>query len=122
MVFNFLKRDDVLSKWNQVNSTEAISQIEFASHLRPQLIFKHSTRCSISNMAFDRINAHLEEIKAKSDIHYVDVLRNRNMSDAIAKRWNIIHESPQILIIKNGEVVYHASHSMIQPDETINQL
>lgn len=122
MVLKFLKRDDVLSQWNLLDSLSDISNIETASHSRTQIIFKHSTRCSISQMAFNRINKVLKEVKSKAEVHYLDLLRHRDVSDAIAKHWDIPHESPQLLIIKNGKLTYHASHSGIQPDETINQL
>lgn len=81
------------------------------------IIFKHSPRCSISNMAIDRFQRRAEFLPPDTPAFLVDVLSSREMSQAIAAKYNIQHESPQVLFIRNGVCIYHASHSQIDPRE-----
>lgn len=97
--------------WIQLNSSEDLKTIKEESRENPVIIFKHSTRCSISDMALNRLErswSDQEMINVKP--YYLDLIRNRNVSDEVAEVFNVRHESPQILIIKNGEVVHTDSH------------
>ena len=81
---------------------------------RKILIFKHSTRCSISSMALNRI-----EDNAKREIatcYFLDLLKYRSISNKIEKELGVKHESPQILVIENGACTYHSSHNDISWD------
>jgi bacillithiol system protein YtxJ len=95
-----------------------LSTLIAASHNAPVLIFKHSTRCSISSMALNR----MEKANPALYFHLIDVIADRNISNRIAEVFNIHHESPQLLIIHRGECVYDASHLEIQPGEIASQL
>ena len=103
--------------WNHLNQLDQLISIKEESKDRPVLIYKHSTRCSISSMALDRLerswNKELEPIKA----YYLDLIRFRDISNAVAESFKINHESPQVILIKNGEVVYYASHMSISAVE-----
>ncbi|MDI3319025.1 bacillithiol system redox-active protein YtxJ [Pinibacter soli] len=102
-------------KWNILNSEQQLDEIKKNSGTKPQVIFKHSTRCSVSSMAKSRLDREKENEKA--DFHYLDLIAHRNISNKIAEDFSIRHESPQILLIKNGECVYDESHMGINIDE-----
>ena len=79
------------------------------SHQRPILIFKHSRTCGTSAEAFDQLQSFIED-RDGAEIYLVDVLRHRSASQAVASRFGIRHESPQALVLRNGQVVWHGSH------------
>ncbi len=83
------------------------------SFIRPQLIFKHSTRCSISRYVLSDFIAHFTFSSDELEAHYLDLLSYREISNQIAEQLEVIHQSPQILLIKNGKVVVYASHEGI---------
>jgi bacillithiol system protein YtxJ len=105
--------------WIPLTNVEQIDAIKEASKLKPQLIFKHSTTCSISKMALSRFER--AEAPDYIDFYYLDLLNHRNLSAAIAEAFQVHHESPQILLIKQGECTYDESHYGIMMDEVIEQ-
>ncbi len=105
--------------WIQLNALEQLDLIREASFNKPQLIFKHSTTCSISKMAFSRFER--AEAPDTIDFYYLDLLNYRSISNAIAETFKIHHESPQVILIKNGECTYDESHYGIMMDEVIEQ-
>ena len=82
---------------------ELLIQMSFDS---PQVIFKHSARCSISAMALNRIESGNLDIK----VHVLDVLSDRNLSNMVSDNFSVIHQSPQLLIIFKGNSIFDASH------------
>jgi bacillithiol system protein YtxJ len=105
------KKED---KWNNLTTDDDLVKINNDSYNQPQIIFKHSTRCSISQMAKNRMIEGLDQLIDQAAVYYLDLLSYRNISNEIANKWGIEHESPQIIIIKNGEAIYHSSHNMIK--------
>lgn len=105
--------------WNTITSIDQLAQIKERSFQTPQVIFKHSTRCSISSMILNR----LERSTAPEQVqfYYLDLLTYRSISDQIATDFAVYHESPQVLLIKNGECVYDESHHGISMDEIAEQ-
>ena len=99
-----------------LNQLETIQDLSFTT---PQVIFKHSTTCSISKMSL----ARLERSEAPTSIqfYYLDLLNYRAISNAIAEKFSVYHESPQILLIKNGECIFDESHGGIQMEEIVEQ-
>lgn len=97
--------------WKHLILEEALETIIEASHQRPQLIFKHSTRCGISSMAKSRLEREWKLDKV--DAWYLDLLKYRPISNMIESRFKVTHESPQTILFKDGRVVYHESHSAI---------
>jgi len=99
-----------------LNQLETIKDLSFTT---PQVILKHSTTCSISKMSL----ARLERSEAPTSIqfYYLDLLNYRAISNAIAEKFSIYHESPQILLIKNGECTYDESHGGIRMEEIVEQ-
>jgi bacillithiol system protein YtxJ len=84
-------------------------------------IFKHSTRCTISDMVKNRLEKSAVD-KDTFPVYYLDLIAYRNISNRIAELFDVDHESPQVLIIKNGKSVYNASHFDIRFDEIVKQL
>ncbi len=106
--------------WIPLRSIEDLEQVILLSEQKPQVIFKHSTRCSISSVAKNR----LEKANAPDDVpfHYLDLLSYRPLSNSIAAEFAVEHESPQILLIKNGKCIYNESHMGIDMEEIKDQL
>jgi bacillithiol system protein YtxJ len=100
-----------MTNWIDLTTNEQLDQIVADSAAKPIVIFKHSTRCSISSMAQRR----LENLShtGPAVFYYLDLIRYRPLSNQIAEDFHVHHESPQILIIRNGECVYEESHNGI---------
>ncbi len=105
--------------WISLTSSAQLADIIEKSKHKPQLIFKHSTRCSISSMAKNR----LERVTPPEniDFYYLDLISYRELSSKIAEEFDVFHESPQVILIKNGECSYDESHSGINMDDIIEQ-
>ncbi|RXK58119.1 bacillithiol system redox-active protein YtxJ [Lacibacter luteus] len=106
--------------WTHLRSNEELDQLIHLSTQQPQIIFKHSTRCSISSVAKNRLEK--AGVPDNANFHYLDLLNYRPISNAIAEKFAVEHESPQILIIKDGKCVYSESHMGIDMDEIKDQL
>ncbi len=87
-------------QWIPLNSDAQLTQLIQQSAARPQVIFKHSTRCPISSMAKSRLDRSQQPQGA--DFHFLDLIAYRPLSQKVAEVFKITHESPQVLIIKNG--------------------
>lgn len=110
-------------QWLPLTHNAQLDAIDAASAERPVLLFKHSTRCSISRTVLDRLErAWTAADDAAHTSYYLDLLRHRDISDAIAERYGVRHESPQVLVIRNGRCVHHAAHTAITYADTINAL
>ncbi len=105
--------------WIQLNEEEQLEQIIEKSQTIPQVIFKHSTRCSISSMAKNRLDKN--DQPEGIDFYYLDLLKHRTISNKIAEDFDVQHQSPQILIIREGKCTYTESHSGIMMDDIIAQ-
>jgi bacillithiol system protein YtxJ len=106
-------------QWNPIIDSKQIETIKAASFTKPQLILKHSTSCSISKMALARLER--ADTPSQINFHYLDLLNYRNISKEIAESFDVSHESPQVLLIKNGNCVYDESHGGIQMEEIEEQ-
>lgn len=97
--------------WNYLERTEQLNDIVNESSHNTILIFKHSTRCNISRAALDRLERNWKEAEVPNvKPYFLDLLSYRNISNAIAEQFNVEHQSPQVLIIRNGKSVYDNSH------------
>jgi len=97
--------------WIQLESIQQLQDIKNAPGY--SIIFKHSTRCSISMMARKRFELDEDAIPEGTPLYFLDLIRHRDVSGAVADLFNVYHESPQVLIIKDGTCIYHASHGEI---------
>ncbi|MBL4594452.1 MAG: bacillithiol system redox-active protein YtxJ [Flavobacteriales bacterium] len=101
--------------WIKVESHSDLNKIVEESFQDSNIgvaIFKHSTRCSISSVAKMRL-VSFWDFKGELPIYYLDLIAFRDISNLIAEQFNVPHESPQLLIIKDGKCVYNASHLSI---------
>jgi len=104
--------------WLQLTEEEQLNAIIEQSKTQPVVIFKHSTTCSISAMAKMRLDK--SETLNNVSFYYLDLLRYRSISNKIAELFGVKHESPQVLLIVDGECVYDESHNGITMDEIID--
>jgi bacillithiol system protein YtxJ len=107
-------------QWKQFTSEEQLAGLIERSRELPQVIFKHSTRCSISNVAFQRVDKANQPVA--TDFYLLDVITHRSLSLKVAERFGVNHESPQVLVIKNGECVYDDSHLGISMQDIVQQV
>ncbi|KAF0237789.1 MAG: hypothetical protein FD136_493 [Chitinophagaceae bacterium] len=106
--------------WTPLVSIEQLDAIREASNQVPQVIFKHSTRCSISSMALNRLERELAPENAV--FYYLDLLQYRSVSNEVAEMFQVHHESPQVLVIKNGTCIYDESQYGISMQEIAEQI
>ena len=100
--------------WITLSDINQLKDIQQQSNERPQVIFKHSTRCSISSMVLKRLER--EGKPENMDFYFLDLIKYRDISNKVSDLFNVNHESPQILLIKNGDCVYDESHYGITMD------
>jgi bacillithiol system protein YtxJ len=103
--------------WIPLESLSQLDTIIQRSHNVPCLIFKHSTRCNISSMAKSRFEKNWDFESEEIEPYFLDLLSHRVISNEITEKFNIHHESPQLLLIQNGECSYDASHLDISVSE-----
>jgi bacillithiol system protein YtxJ len=97
--------------WKALNNESLLEQIGDNSYVRPQVILKHSTRCSVSSGVLSRLNQH--DTPEGNDFYLLDLIGFRNISNEIAARYDVRHESPQVLLIWQGSCVYNDSHRAV---------
>lgn len=99
--------------WNDLTELKQLDIIVSESAETSVIIFKHSTRCPVSRMALKNFENEygIEEGSAKP--YFLDLIEHRDVSNEIASRFNVVHQSPQVLVIKNGQSVYDESHGDI---------
>lgn len=114
-LFGFGNKEEVLPAfWGAITNENELDEALALAQQKTVLLFKHSTRCSISSMAFNRLKSNWKDCEIVP--YYLDLIAYRNISNTIADKLNVIHQSPQVILLKNGKVVYHASHSQINFD------
>jgi bacillithiol system protein YtxJ len=111
-----LQKLDFNMGWELLSTMTEWDAILKHSFAKAQVVFKHSTRCSISQVAKSRIEKHLTE---QDSFYLLDLLQYREISNVIAIDLRVTHESPQVLVIRNGACCYHTSHSAIDYDDII---
>ena len=101
-------------EWQYLQSAGDLNKLNEASFERPVLIYKHSTRCHICTMALARIERGWSaEDSGKLTPFFLDVLKQRDLSNEVERRYRVTHQSPQALVISRGKCVYSESHSSI---------
>ena len=113
-LFGLNQTEEVIAiPWNELSSLEQLDTIVEESKKKHVVIFKHSTRCGTSRMVLRQFekNFALEDEQVK--LYFLNLLNYREISNEIAIRFQAFHQSPQLLVIKNGQTVLHASHYQI---------
>lgn len=104
--------------WNYLEHPDQLNQLINESTEKTILIFKHSTRCNISRATLDRLERNWKDSEVPNvKPYFLDLLSHRSISNAIADEFQVEHQSPQVLIIRNGKSVYDNSHYGIAFDE-----
>jgi bacillithiol system protein YtxJ len=101
--------------WSPLTSVNQLQEIDEQSKSVPCMIFKHSTRCSISSVAMNRLDRKWKLDNQSFMPYYLDLIAYRDISNAIADHYGVQHESPQVLVIIDGKCVHSASHFDIEP-------
>jgi bacillithiol system protein YtxJ len=127
-IFNSLfgsseEKKETASKINWIPLTDLgqLNEIVALSNEKPIAIFKHSTRCSVSRFALKQFENEFDLADA-TDTYFLDLIEYRDVSNEIANRFQVVHQSPQVLLIKNGKSVYDASHSDIDARDLADRL
>lgn len=118
---NIFKTVDNVNKpeinWISLTENIQLDALIKQSNAKPVLIFKHSTRCGISRMAFKSFEKQYNLNDSQIDLYYLDLLNNRTLSNEIATKFQISHQSPQVIVIQNEKVIYDDSHYQISVEE-----
>ncbi|MBN7810131.1 bacillithiol system redox-active protein YtxJ [Algoriphagus sp. H41] len=109
--------------WKKLTEATQIAEIKELSNTKPVLIFKHSTRCSVSSMSLDRLLRNWKTEDGEKVIPYfLDLISFRNLSNQIEAEFGVPHESPQVIIVRDGQAVYDNSHFGISYPEIMAQV
>ncbi|TDE27265.1 bacillithiol system redox-active protein YtxJ [Flavobacterium ranwuense] len=103
-------------KWNELTDIGQLNEIITISNEKPVAIFKHSTRCSVSRMALKQFENEFNS-SDKVTPYFLDLIEYRAISNAIADQFGVTHQSPQLIVIKDGKAIYNVSHSDIDAEE-----
>ena len=106
--------------WTSLESADQLNAIKQQQGF--SIIFKHSTRCSISMMVKKRFELDWDKLPGTLPLYFLDLIKHRELSNQIAKDYDVYHESPQLLLIKDGECILDQSHGAISVDETLTVL
>ena len=106
-------KEEKVLPWIPLSDIQQLEHISNKSKTKTQVIFKHSTRCGISRMAMNQFVEGYDLTEKDLDLCFLDLLAYREVSNEVGYTFQVMHESPQLLVIKNGVVVAHASHGAI---------
>jgi bacillithiol system protein YtxJ len=106
--------------WNNISSVSELENFYTDSKEEFKLFFKHSTRCSVSSMALRFFESEIE-IKENACYYFIDLISYREVSNRLAELSGVQHQSPQVILLKNDQVIYQASHHSIDANQ-INKL
>jgi len=104
-------------KWIEFTDINQLNDIS-----QPFIIFKHSTRCPISGMAKRNVELEADMIPDNVPAFFLDLIKYRDLSNQIAERYSVRHESPQLLLISEGRCAYDASHSDISVSAVVSAI
>lgn len=113
----FGKKENTTTKkkalpWIPLEAMDQLEAIAEKSNGRPQVIFKHSNTCGISRMVLNMFEGSYD-MDLDIDLYFLTIQNHRDISNRIAEKFDVLHESPQLLVVKNGEVTFHTSHGAI---------
>lgn len=112
-----VKKEIIETPWRVLSEMQQLDEIVEQSKTMPVAIFKHSTTCGISKMVFRNFERNYELTDAQMKLYYLDLKAYRDVSNEVGYKFQVIHQSPQLLVVKNGVAVAHASHHSIQAAE-----
>jgi bacillithiol system protein YtxJ len=107
------KKEKKILPWIPLRSINQLDEIEKKSKGKTQVIFKHSTTCGISRMVLNMFVDTYDVSESQLDLYFLDLHAHRDVSNETGIKFQVVHQSPQLLIIKNGVTVFHTSHGAI---------
>lgn len=106
-----------ISEWKILDSGQQLKSIVEDSYSKPVVLFKHSISCGLSAGAKYRLEENWEQLSSDIDFYYLDLITYREISNKIANQFDVVHQSPQIIIISDGKAVYNTSHHRISIED-----
>jgi len=110
------KEPEKVVPWQLLTSEEQLDEIAADSSGDLIAVFKHSIRCGISSMILRRFEREYDLELGDVKLYIVDILNHRHISDEVMKRFQVWHESPQLILLRNGKTLAHFSHHQVQAD------
>lgn len=107
--------------WRELTDLGQLNEIINESTQQPVIVFKHSTRCIVSRSVLKQFEKEYN-LEGKMIPYFLDLLNHRDVSNAIAERFGVTHQSPQLILIVNGKAIYNASHDAISVDSIKSNL
>jgi bacillithiol system protein YtxJ len=108
--------------WIKLEDLSQLEKIKEESNEKPVVIFKHSTSCAISGMAWNRIQRNWTNGDSeKLTPYFLDLIAHRALSNAVADEFGVMHASPQVIVIKEGKAVYDNSHMGISYQDIVSK-
>ena len=104
-------------QWNYLESMEDLDAAELLSKGKTVVLFKHSTRCSISRFVLKQFEKTYSVPEDKMELYFLDLIEYRPISNEIASRYGVMHQSPQMIVLSNGKAIYNASHESIDAND-----
>lgn len=108
--------------WASFSDASQLEPVVEASQKQPQLIYKHSHRCSVCFVSKSNLEGAADDLLDRADMHFINVVNSREASNHIASELEVRHESPQVILLDNGEVIWHASHGRIDNNKILDVL
>ncbi|MFD0962747.1 bacillithiol system redox-active protein YtxJ [Pseudofulvibacter geojedonensis] len=115
------KKEEKKLPWQQLTQVGELQKIKEASKEKLQVIFKHSTRCGISKSVINRFVSDYD-LNIDADLYYLDLLNYREVSNEVGHEFQVIHQSPQLILVKGGKVIHHASHHEIYANKVLEYI
>lgn len=113
------EENKVEAKFYTLNDIKLLDEVDVISQTKPVVLFKHSTRCSISRFALKRFDAEFNYDEDKIDWYLLDLLNHRDISNEMAHRYKVEHQSPQIIVVRNGKAVFSSTHDGIDAKDLV---
>ena len=111
------EQDQTKSLWKKIESEKDLDLAVEKSFQHKVLIFKHSTRCFISKTVLKSFEKQMENSEKDQSYYFLDLIAHRDISNEIESRFDVTHQSPQLIALENGKAFYNASHQSIDLDQ-----
>ncbi|MEM9888623.1 MAG: bacillithiol system redox-active protein YtxJ [Bacteroidota bacterium] len=108
-----LQAEDVFEAWKVLEEEQQLEQLIQSSYHKIVVIFKHSIRCGTSAMIKHQLEQNWNFEANELDFYYLDLINYRPISNAIASRFDVVHQSPQIIVLRSGRAIFSTSHHAI---------
>ncbi len=111
------EQDQTKTLWTRIESEKDLDAAVEKSLQKKVVIFKHSTRCFISKTVLKSFEKQMENSDKDYSYYFLDLIAHRNISNDIESQLDVVHQSPQLIVLENGKAIYNASHQSIDLDK-----